>query len=393
MGTPNQPESFPQGKLHICLVTETYPPEINGVAMTLHRLAQGLQQRGHRVSLIRPRQTDSDSTQQQANDTQHLVYGLPIPGYRDLRFGLPLGKKLQQFLKHAEPDILYIATQGPLGRTALHKAQQLGIPVVSGFHTNFHQYANHYHLNWLSTLIFAYLRHFHNRTASTLVANRNLQSWLQQNGFDDVNILERGVDCQQFSPQQRDRQLRRQWGVNDDSPVVLYVGRIAVEKNIALLLRSYQAMRDQTPKLRCVMVGDGPLRRQLQKNNPDIIFCGEQTGSSLAAHYASADIFLFPSETETFGNVTLEAMASGLAVVAYDYAAANRHITDQVNGHLVPFSDESCFVDTAVSLLQTDKTKLAQLRIQARNIALTIDWPEIIQKFEILLRKISQQSC
>ena len=167
---------------------------------------------------------------------------------------------------------------------------------------------------------------------------------------------------------------------------MLYVGRLATEKNMELFVRTYRAMQQQRADLRCVMVGDGPLYRQLQLNNPDIIFCGIHTGRSLAAHYASADIFLFPSETETFGNVTLEAMASGLAVVAYDYAAAQRHITDRQNGLIVPYKAEELFIEHALALVNSD-INLTEIRQNARNYALSIDWFQIIERFEKILRE------
>ena len=195
--------------------------------------------------------------------------------------------------RHAQTS-LATATQGPLGWSAARIAQRLQIPIFSGFHTNFHSYSEHYRLGWLEPMILRYLRMFHNRTRGTLVPS------------DDL--------------------------------AVLYVGRLAPEKNLNLAIQAYRAMQQSntTTTLKFILVGDGPLSTRLQKDHPDLVSCGVQTGEQLAAYYASADIFLFPSHTETFGNVTLEAMASGLAVVAYDYAAAKMHITHNKTGVLVP---------------------------------------------------------
>jgi glycosyltransferase involved in cell wall biosynthesis len=373
-----------QHRLHFCLVTETYPPEINGVAMTLHRLVKGMIDRGHKVSLIRPRQSVHDRPGCSRVPEQTLVQGVPIPGYQGLRFGLPVGKRLRHLWGTSRPDIIYVATEGPLGMSALRQAEKLNIPVVSGFHTNFHSYTSHYHLGFLSRLILSHLRNFHNRTKITLVPSKDLQEQLQQECFKNVRILSRGVDCSLFSPDRRDQKLRQMWDVRDDQYVVLYVGRLATEKNLELFVRTYRAMQQRFADLRCVMVGDGPLYSSLQQNNPDIVFCGMHTGRSLASHYASADIFLFPSETETFGNVTLEAMASGLAVVAYDYAAAGRHITDKRNGFVVPFQAEEQFIAQAQAMMDGD-TDLTQIRNNARNYALSIDWRQIVESFENIL--------
>jgi glycosyltransferase involved in cell wall biosynthesis len=371
-------------RLHVCVVTETYPPEINGVAMTLQRLVMGLTEAGHTVSLVRPRQAAHDRPGCRRSPQQMLVPGLPIPGYRGLHFGLPVGRRLQRQWESSRPDIIYVATEGPLGISAVRQANKLQIPVISGFHTNFHSYTRHYHLGFLKKIILSHLRKFHNRTNATLVPSEDLQLDLQQAGFDNVEILARGVDCRLFSPEKRDEAIRRDWGVEPDVPVVLYVGRLATEKNMDLFIRTYRAMQEQRNDLRCVMVGDGPLYRRLQTDNPDIIFCGMHTGESLAAHYASADIFLFPSETETFGNVTMEAMASGLAVVAYDYAAAQRHINDRQNGLVVPFKQEDLFIQSATSILNGD-INMTEIRSNARHYALSIDWSQIINRFEQLL--------
>jgi len=385
MDAKYQDVSLDCNRLHVCVVTETYPPEINGVAMTLHRLVKGLIECGHHVSVVRPRQYAHDRPGCSRIPQQLLVPGLPIPGYRGLHFGLPVGHRLQHWWNNSRPDIIYVATEGPLGASAVRQANKLAIPVVSGFHTNFHSYTKHYHLGFLKKIILSHLRKFHNRTNATLVPSKDLQLELQQTGFDNVEILSRGVDCHLFSPEKRDAAIRQAWGVKGDAPVVLYVGRLATEKNMELFIRTYRAMQQQRDDLRCVMVGDGPLYRRLQTDNSDIIFCGIHTGESLAAHYASADIFLFPSETETFGNVTMEAMASGLAVVAYDYAAAQRHINDGHNGLTVPLKAEDLFIQSATGLLNGDHD-MTEIRKHARKYAQSIDWQQVVERFAKLLR-------
>ena len=166
--------------------------------------------------------------------------------------------------------------------------------------------------------------------------------------------------------------------------MALYVGRLAPEKNLNLAIESYRAMQRVNATVKFVLVGDGPLRAALQKKHPDLIFCGMRTGERLAEHYASADVFLFPSETETFGNVTLEALASGLAVVAYDYAAARLHIKNGVNGILVPYGEALAFVDAAAKLARAPQA-LADMRQQARQHAAYLDWQGVIKRFAAFL--------
>jgi glycosyltransferase involved in cell wall biosynthesis len=203
-------------------------------------------------------------------------------------------------------------------------------------------------------------------------------------GFDDVHVLGRGVDGELFDPARRAAGLRAAWGAGSEDLVALYVGRLAPEKNVRLVVEAYRAMRRVQSAARCVIVGDGPLRRELETAHPDLVFCGMRTGEELAAHYASADVFLFPSETETFGNVTLEAMASGLAVVAYDYAAARIHVAHGESGVLVPRGDARAFVEGAAALARRPAC-LPEMRRRARAHAASVDWPSVVAAFEALL--------
>ena len=187
-----------------------------------------------------------------------------------------------------------------------------------------------------------------------------------------------------FNPARRSAQLRRQWGVEDDDPVVAYVGRIAPEKNLPLVLSAFSAMRQRAPRARLVLVGDGPERARIQRLHPEHVFAGMRTHEDLACHYASADVFLFPSLTETFGNVTIEAMASGLAVVAFDYAAAREHIVHGESGVLAPFADPGAFERAAASLI----ADAAHVRSCGRNARLTaegIDWDQVNDEFAAAL--------
>src|SRR5262249_22119354 len=274
-------------------------------------LAEGLAGRGNTVSLVRPRQRLHDGARG-TTDSLTLVRGLPLPGYRGLQFGLPCARVLRRSWARNRPDVVYIATEGPLGWSAGRVAKELGITAFSGFHTNYHIYSRHYRLRHFEGFVFRYLRRFHNQTSGTLVPSIELRDRLQSFGFKNATFLARGVDSQRFGPERRSDELRQIWGMAEEDLAVLYVGRIAPEKNLMVAIDAYRAMKRSNESVKFVIVGDGPLRAALERDNPDLIFRGMQTGEHLARHYASADVFLFPSETETFGNVTLEAMASGL---------------------------------------------------------------------------------
>jgi glycosyltransferase involved in cell wall biosynthesis len=369
---------------HLCIVTETYPPEINGVALTLAHLMEGLRSRGNVVSIVRPRRQRFDCLGQSCNPQVTLVRSLPLPGYRGLHIGLPAGALLRRSWTRHRPDVIYVATQGPLGWSAVRAARRLRIPVFSGFHTNFDNYARYYHAGWLGFLILRYLQSFHNRTDGTIVPSADLRDRLREIGLKNISVLGRGVDSRLFAPEQRSANLRRAWRAGKTDPVALYVGRIAAEKNLGLAIDAYRAMQQVNNGARFVLVGDGPLRAALQRKHPDLIFCGVHTGERLASHYASADIFLFPSETETFGNVTLEAMASGLVVVAYDYAAAHAHIKDGETGLLAGYGDAQAFTRAAAKVALPRQT-LRIMGRQARAYAVTLDWQHIVDRFAAIL--------
>lgn len=363
--------------LHIALVTETYPPEINGVAMTLGRLVNGLRARGQRVSLTRPRQPQDGATG--ADRDEHLVMGVPIPGYAGLNFGLASKRRLSAAWREARPDIIHIATEGPLGWTASAAARSLAIPVVASFHTNFHNYSQHYGVGWLQRPVNAYLRKFHNRAQLTLAPTRTLVEQLEADGYRNLGVMARGVDTARFQPQRRDPALRHAWGIGDDDLAVVHVGRLAPEKNLSLLVNAFQTIQGIRPRSRLVMVGSGPESKRMQREYPDFIFAGSRTGEDLARHYASADIFLFPSLTETFGNVLLEAMASGLAVVAFDYAAAREHVQDGVNGLKSAYGDEAEFLDLAAALARSPEA-VHRLGQAARTAAQGLAWESVLDK-------------
>ncbi|MBL8313305.1 MAG: glycosyltransferase family 1 protein [Rubrivivax sp.] len=367
--------------LRVAVVTETYPPEINGVAATIARVVEGLRGRGHEVQLVRPRQDRSEAAADGPGFAELLMRGLPIPRYPQLRLGLPSRRALVRHWTAHRPDVVHLVTEGPLGWSALQAALQLRLPVVSDFRTNFHAYSRHYGVAWLRDPIMAYLRKFHNRTACTMVPTETLRTELRASGFRRLRVVSRGVDTRLFDPARRSRALRRDWGANEDDTVAICVGRLAPEKNLGSLIDAYRAMRERDPTVRLVLVGEGPERARLQQRCPEAVFAGVRRGEDLAMHYASADVFLFPSQTETFGNVLPEAMASGLAVLGHRYAAAAQLVQHGENGLVVPFGDDHAFVHAA-SALAGQRDRIRGLGSAARVTALHQDWARVVAAVE-----------
>ena len=375
--------------MRVSIITETWPPEVNGVALTVNGLAHGLAARGHAVQVVRPR-PPGGAAQDDAVTTL-AVRGAALPRYPGLRFGLPCGGHLRRDWSDKAPDVVYIATEGPLGCSAMNAAKRLHIPVCTGFHTRFDDYVGHYGLSWLRPIATAHLRRFHNRAAATLVPTRALAKELTQLGINNARLLRRAVDTKLFHPTRRDAQLRKSWGVGDNDPVVIYVGRIAPEKNLDLAVQAFRKLQARMPGARYVWIGDGPARAELAARNPDFIFAGTHLGEDLARHYASADLFSFPSLTETFGNVTLEAMASGLAVVAFDQGAAHEHIANGISGMRVPADEPQAFLSAAFALGVDDVLRGA-VRQNARMAVAALAPEAVIADFESLLRRLVEEN-
>ena len=365
--------------MRIEMVTDTFAPDVNGVAMTLGRLVEGLRGRGHRVHVIHT------AAEVSAGETRAAA--MKLPGYKEVRVGLSKPFELRARWMKRRPDVVYVATESPLGVSAIKAARASGILVVAGFHTNFHDYMEHYRMHALQFMAMAYLRRFHDRADCTLVPSTDVAARLHAAGFENIHQLGRGVDADLFSPEKRSAELRAEWSIRPGAPVAVLVGRVAPEKNLGLAIEAFKQMRLAVPDARCVIVGDGPSRAPLEREHPWIHFAGMRTGEDLAAHYASADVLIFPSETETFGNVLLEGMASGLATVSYDYAASGLHVRHGKNGLKAAKGNASDFARLAVEALVIRPDD--DLRRAARETALQSGWDQVLDDLESLFTDLA----
>lgn len=373
--------------MRIAYVTETYPPEVNGVAATAARTVEQLRSHGWQIDLIRPRQPQEPPLD--APD-ELRTRSLPLPMYPDLRFGLARSAQLVRRWQAQRPAAVHIATEGPLGLAAARAARRLDLPATADFRTNFHAYSRHYGLPWAEGLVLAYLRRFHNRTDLTFVPTAALKAQLERQGFQRIEVIGRGVDAARFTPAKRSAALRASWGVHGDEPVILHVGRLAAEKNVRLVFDAFRQIAQRIRDARLVVVGDGPLRAALHDEFPEALFTGTRAGDELARIYASADVFLFPSLTDTFGNVLIEALASGLVVVAHDCAAAGAHVVDGRNGLLVAPGDRAGFIARGIDAAE-GLAGLGALRLAARSTAAALGWDGIVHRFQDHLLRVMRR--
>lgn len=370
--------------MRYAIVTETYPPEVNGVALTVQGLENGLRARGHDVSVVRPRQSDADTAQSH----ELLVRSAQIPRYPGMRFGFPSTGALIKQWQTAKPDAVYIATEGPLGWSAMRAAQKLNIPVASGFHTRFDEYTRDYGVGFLEPLALKWMRGFHNKSKATIVPTCELADFLIKEQFQDVVHMPRAVNTKQFDPSRRDPALRAEWGVGEDDLVVSYMGRIAAEKNLGLAVRAYREIQKVRANTKFVLIGIGPELDTIAKANPDFIIAGLRRGDELARWFASTDLFLFPSHSETFGNVTLEAMASGVTTVAFNYGACKEHLRDGISGAAINDRDDEAFIAAALKFASDDALR-KQMAEAAREAVAKLRPEQVAADFDEVLLRIS----
>lgn len=363
--------------LRISLVSETYMPQINGVSRTLERLVDHCLRAGDRVQLLVPHYgpecADSHGVQRRS------WRGVHLPFYREIRLPLVYPHRLRRAIGDFAPDVVHIATEGPLGLAALRACRQLGLPVVSSYHTNFPHYLASYRLGRLEGIAWRYLRRFHNRTATTLCPTPTIRDMLLNRGFERVGVWGRGVDTTLFDVGKRSDRVRRELGIGAGEVVAVYVGRLAAEKNLHLLMDAWQHRSGNGPD-RLLLVGDGPLRTTLQAKAPKgVVFAGYRRGEDLARCYAAGDFFVFPSVTDTFGNVMLEAMASGLPVIGFDVAGPRDIIRQGETGLII--RDQSVgALGRAMAHLAAMVQQRQDMGRSARSYAERQSWDHILEQ-------------
>lgn len=371
--------------MRIAIFSEVYWPMVSGVSLVLQRLAGALEQRGHAVRVYAPDYPLPDGTSDPRNI--HRVPSRRLFLYPEVRWGFPSWPVISSDFAAFRPDLVHVATEFAMGTVGIRLARESGIPVVASAHTDYERYSSRYRLDWLMPSGWHYLRWFYGNAARVLCPSRQYQRHLNLRGIRHTGIWSRGVDAELFDPARRSAAVRAELGVDMNETMVLYVGRLAAEKGLHLLLEAWRQLEGWRGKARLVLVGSGPLEETIRNDMPpSVMLPGTRTGSELAAIYASADIFAFPSSTETFGNVLLEAMASGLPSLAVGAGGVLDFAEHDVNAWLAePDSVES--LAEGLAMLLADPPMRERLSLAARATALARDWESI---FDGVVREYRQ---
>jgi len=314
--------------MKIALFSDTYSPQINGVTNTLGKLTKYYEDNNIEYKIFAPKY-DNDNL----DDNTERFYSLKFFLYPECRVALPNIFRVSQALSDFKPDIIHLMTEFNMGVTGLIYGKKNNIPTISNYTTNFSQYADYYNLEILKQPIWDYMRWFHNQNNITLCPSNEIQKLINKNGIKNTNIFSRGVDIQNYNSEYRNNELRKKLGI-ENKTAFLYVGRVSIEKDLDILCKSYNLIKYKyKEQVALIITGDGPyLEKCKEIFPPDTIFTGFKKGKDLAEIYASSDVFVCPSSTETFGNVVLEAMASGIAVIGADHGGIKEIIEHKHNG-------------------------------------------------------------
>ncbi|ULL18970.1 glycosyltransferase family 1 protein [Paenibacillus sp. H1-7] len=363
--------------MKVALFTDTFLPDVNGVAKTLGRWIHFLESKGAECKVFAP---DGDSGNASSSKRVERFYSIPFLLYPECRMAIPNPIQLKKKLAAFSPDLIHVATPFNLGLVGLHYAKKNRVPLVASYHTHFDQYLSYYKLQWMEPMLWKYMLWFHQECQKIYVPSRSTMNHLQEKGLKNLEIWSRGVEAKQFQPVVDRTRIWQQYDISPGKFVILFVGRLAPEKSVDVLMDTFAALsEDVRASSHLVITGDGPLYKPLLEQCGamlDVTFTGFKQGKDLADLYAAADVFLFPSSTETFGNVVLEAMASGTAVIGSAAGGVKDNIVHCETGMLCKPGDISEFVH-AVELLYHNEEYRSNISMAGRQYSLQQSWEHI----------------
>jgi phosphatidylinositol alpha 1,6-mannosyltransferase len=374
--------------MRVLYCTDTYPPQVNGVSVVTAISVAGLRERGWDVHVIAPKYPPDMAGTADPEITE--LPSVPLPLYPDVRLVVPNYAAVRAAIDRVKPDLVHCATEFLVGRLGQIAAARAGVPFVTSYHTDFSRYMTSYGVPWLGAPVSRYLARFHRRARRTFTPSKSSRAELWRLGVSDVEVWGCGVDAERFNPARRSQELRVRLGI-DGAFTFLYVGRLAAEKGVDIVMEAYRRAEARLPRgsVRLVVAGAGPEERRLRETAPEgTVFLGFlERGTALPTLYASADAFAFASTTETLGLVVLEAMASGLSVIAAPAGGVAEHLRDEENGFAYPANDvDACAA--AMVRLATDGSTSVRLRSGARRTAEALSWSAELDRLDASYRRL-----
>jgi glycosyltransferase involved in cell wall biosynthesis len=375
------------GSVRIALVTDTYDPQVNGVTTVLRRMADAVAAAGHEVAVVAPRYPGSAWA---SGNGQWRVRSLAFPPYPDIRLALPPFAEARRYLDRFRPDVVHVATEGSLGLFGRRYALARGIPLITSFHTDFPRYCRDYGVARLEPLVWRWLLWFHGAARLTHTPGEAVRARLVEKGIRHAVLWGRGVDTKLFHPSRRDAAWRSRQGIAEGATLVVHVGRLAREKNLDVLIDAWAIARERLGERAVfLLVGEGPLAKEVEARVPWVGRLGFIGRRALATVYASSDVCVLPSDTETCGLVALEAMASGVAVIAADAGGFRESVRTGVNGLLAPAGDAAAFA-AAIERLVSEPEARRRIGLAARRSAeerdVEIENAALIRQYEEVVR-------
>ncbi|MDV2686371.1 glycosyltransferase family 1 protein [Alkalihalophilus lindianensis] len=376
--------------MNLALFSDTYSPQVNGVARTLTRLVTHLESRNINYHLFVP---DHLERGDHFRSNIHSFTSYPFFLYPECRIAWPNPLKMKKELSAFAPTVIHVTTPFNVGLSGLHYSKKHHIPLIGSYHTHFDYYLHYYKLTFLTEVMWSYLRWFYGSCQKVFVPSVETRDHLNKQGLNRLDIWSRGVDCHQYQPSKKEGFLYDIYSI-ERKYILLYVGRMAPEKDLATLKK---IMRQLPSELRAqihwIYVGDGPMLREMKDEftGDHVTFTGYLNGEALAAIYALADLFIFPSQTETFGNVVLEALASGTPAIVANKGGVKEIVRHRQTGMICEAGNSLSFVNAITELL-TQPTKRLHMNLEARAYARTQSWEAIFDRLLSEYEKASNSS-
>lgn len=371
--------------MRVALFTDTFYPQVNGVARTLKKLTDHYDKRRIEYKVFTPDLQDKGENYPNV----HSFTSFPFFLYPECRTAIANPKTIRKQLMDFSPTLIHVTTPLTMGLYGIRGAKKLDLPLVASYHTHFDVYLNYYKMMWAAPLLWKYMKWFYSQADRILVPSEETRMHLMNQGFTDLSIWGRGVDCATFSPKKRNSSLREKFKI-DKKYILLYVGRLAPEKDLDTLEKTIKHLPGEVKdRVQWLIVGDGPLKKELmdKTRGENVIFTGYLTGEELTETYASSDLFVFPSASETFGNVVLEALASGLPAVVADRGGVTNIVEHDHSGRVAEAHQYQSFIHHIIESL--DESRLTYMKRKALQMAERQSWDAIFEGLITEFREVS----